>query len=286
MKLHAFLLPLVAAVLFAGCDKLDEPVIRLNNQYLEGVYGPAPEFATLDNPTKNVLVEEFTGHLCGFCPPATAMLKALDEELGERLVPITVHAGTLAAVTASPYETDFTTEAGDIYWAQLENGFNPAARIDRTGGISNFYVDNQWSSKIDEQLDEAPRVAMQMVTQYAAEDQNLNIHVHTQFLQSLQGRFQLIVLLLESHIISAQSDYSLDPSTIYDYEHNHLLRTNITNALGEPLLTNPLNNDQVVKSYTLPMSDLWVPENCSVVAFVIDPITGEVINAVEDHVEL
>jgi hypothetical protein len=34
------------------------------------------------------------------------------------------------------------------------------------------------------------------------------------------------------------------------------------------------------------MSDVWVPENCSVVAFVIDPVTGEVINAVEDHVEL
>jgi hypothetical protein len=286
MKSSAFLLPLVAAILFAGCDKLDDPIIRLNNQYLEGVYGPAPEFVTLDNPTKNVLVEEFTGHLCGFCPPATAMLKALDEEFGDRLVPVTVHAGTLAAVTSSPYDVDFTTEAGNIYWAQLENGFNPAARIDRTGGIANFYVDNQWSSKIDEQLDAAPRVALQMVTQYAAEDQNLNIHVHAQFLQSLQGRYQLIVLLLESHIISAQSDYSLDPSTIYDYEHNHLLRTNVTNALGEPLITDPLNNDQVVKSYTLPLSDQWVPENCSVVAFVIDTVTGEVINAVEDHVEL
>jgi hypothetical protein len=286
MKPHAFLFPLVAAILFAGCDKLDEPVIRLNNQYLEGVYGPAPEFVTLDNPTKNVLVEEFTGHLCGFCPPATAMLKSLDENLGARLVPITVHAGTLAAVTAAPYETDFTTEAGNTYWAQLEGGFNPAARIDRIGGVSNFYVDNQWTARIEEQLERAPRVAMQMITEYAAEDQNLNIHVHAQFLQSLQGRYQLIVLLLESHIISAQSDYSLDPSTIYDYEHNHLLRTNVTNALGEPLITDPLNNDQVVKSYTLPMSDVWVPENCSVVAFVIDPVTGEVINAVEDHVEL
>ncbi len=276
----------VFSLTFCGCDKLTNPVITLDNEYLEGFYGPPPEFETLADPTKNVLVEEFTGHLCGFCPPATALLKGLDEEYGSRVVPITIHAGTLAAVSAAPYDIDFTTPAGNLFWSQLENGFNPAARIDRTGGISNFYVDNQWEVRVEEQLTQEPRIALQISTEYVSEDSNLNIHVHNHFLETMSSSFSLIVLLLESHIISAQSDYNLDPSTIYDYEHNHLLRTNVTTAIGEPLLTNPLVNDQLVKSYTVPMKQAWVPENCSVVAFVVDVQTDEVVNAAEHRIEL
>jgi len=272
-------------VLFSACDKLTDPIIVLNNKYLEGVYGPAPEFAVLDNPMKNVLIEEFTGHLCGFCPPATAMVKELDEQLGDRLVPISVHAGTLANVGNTPYETDYNTEASDIYWGQLNGGFNPCARIDRMGGNSNFFVDNQWTGKINEQLAESVGVAMQMTTEYVSADNNLNIHVHSQFINAFSGNYQLVVLLLESHMITAQTDYNQDPTTIYDYEHNHVLRTNVTNSLGEPLITNPRNNDKLVKSYTLPMNSIWVPQNCTAVAFIIDKGSGEVLNAVEDHVD-
>lgn len=281
------LLPLVLLfIAIGGCDKIDNPIIVLNNQYLEGVYGPPPLFTTLDQPRKNVFMEEFTGHLCGFCPPATAIMKQLDAQLGPRLVAVAVHAGTLASISAPPYTANYNTPAGDIFWGQLENGFNPCARIDRTGGLSNFYIDNQWVAKVNEQLSRPPSVALQMVTDYVEADKNLNIHVHAQFLQALTGNYQIIVLLLESKIISAQSDYSLNPSTIYEYEHNYVLRTNVTNALGEPLRNNPRVNDQLIKSYTLPMKDVWVPENCIAVAVVVDSASGEVINAVESYIEL
>jgi hypothetical protein len=277
-------LPVLFALVIAGCDKLENPVIVLNNQYLEGVYGPAPAFSTLNNPTKNVLVEEFTGHLCGFCPPATALVKSLDEDLGELIVPVSIHAGTLAEVGAAPFETDYTTPEGDAFWAQLENGFQPCARIDRLGGTSNFFVDNQWAAKINQQLEAQPEVAMQMITDYVPEDNNLNIHVHSQFLTNLQGSYQLIVLLLESHLISGQEDYDLDPTEIPDYEHNHVLRKGVTSSQGEPLIRDPRNSDQLVKSYTLPMSSSWIPGNCTVVAYILSNETGQVINAVENHV--
>jgi len=285
MKFTQILILFLALVLWVGCDKLDNPVIVLNNQYLEGVYGPPPEFVTLDNPRKNALIEEFTGHLCGFCPPATALLKQLKAQHGARLVPVQIHAGTLASVSAPPYGANFNTPAGDIFWSQLENGFNPCARIDRTGGLSNFYIDNQWAAKVNEQLNVQPKVALQMVTEYAEPDNNLNIHVHAQFLSALQGNFQLIVLLLESGIISPQADYSLNPSTVYEYEHNFVLRTSVTNALGEPLRNNPRMNDQLTKSYTLPLNPDWVPGNCTAIAYVIDASSGEAINAVESRVE-
>lgn len=278
-----FSLSLLAAsvLLLSSCDEIEQPVITTPNPYNAVKYGDAPTFTPVASPIKNVFIEEFTGHLCGFCPPATAMVKALDEELGERLVPLSVHAGTLAVVSNPPFETDYNTEIGNIYWGQLEGGFNPAARIDRQGGISNFYVENAWEANINTQLAETPSTMLQIQAEAIDADGVVNIHVHNQFLQNLSGSYNLIVLLAESHIISAQEDYDQTPSEILDYEHNHLLRTGATGAYGVPLATNPTSNLESVNSFTLPVQSNWNTSNCTVIAFVIDNTTQEVLNACE-----
>lgn len=268
-------------ILLNSCDEVEAPIITTPNPYNAVKYGDAPTFSADPTPTKNVLIEEFTGHLCGFCPPATAMVKALDEELGERLVPVSVHAGTLAVVSNPPFQANYNTEVGNIYWGQLEGGFNPAARVDRQGGISNFYVENAWEANINTQLAEVPRTNLQMIAESINEDGVINIHVHNQFLQNLSGSYNLIVLLAESHIISAQEDYDQTPSEILDYEHNHLLRTGVTGAYGIPLATNPTNGLESVNSFTLPVQSNWNASNCTVIAFVIDNTTQEVLNACE-----
>ncbi len=275
---------IVAAIIFNGCSDTEDPVIKLDSRYLDNVYGPAPEFDILVSPVKNVLFEEFTGHKCGFCPPATAMVKQWDAEMEERLVPVTIHAGTLAAVGSEPFERDFTNPDGNVYWAQVEGGFNPSARINRVTGIQNAYPDAFWRDMIDEEIAEAPQVAMQMVTSYVAEDGIVNIHAHSQFLNNLSGNYDLVVLLTESKIISAQEDYSQDPSEILDYEHNYVLHDAVTPALGIPLASNPRGNDVFVKSFSYEMNPNWNPEHCHIVAFVIDRSTGEVLNVVEKDV--
>jgi hypothetical protein len=277
-SIAVFLLLLLAN---AGCDKLDNPIVTLNNQYLEGVYGPPPTFTLLENPVRNVFFEEFTGHVCGFCPPATSQLKAWDEEYKDRLVVLAVHAGNLAEPGAAPFEADYRTPYGDIYWGQLDGGFNPSARIDRDQGNTIIYGSALWQNKLLERLNTPTEVAMQMVTSYDPVNGNANIHLHTQFLRSLNTSTKLVILLVESGIISAQEDYNQTPSEILNYRHDNLLRDALTDPTGWPFLNNPRENDTLVRSFTYPMNPDWNPANCSVLAFIIDSSTGEVLNAAE-----
>ncbi len=283
-KKLVYLLFIIASAVFTGCSDKEDPVIKLDSRYLDNVYGPGPEFDVLVNPEKNVLIEEFTGHKCGFCPPATAMVKAWNAELGERLVPVTIHAGTLAAVGSPPFERDFTNPDGNFYWAQIEGGFNPSARINRVTGVQNAYPEPFWRDMIDEELAEAPEVAIQMITSFVSEDGIVNVHTHSQFLNNLSGNYDLVVLLTESKIVSAQEDYDQEPSEILDYEHNHVLHDAITPAPGMPLITNPRANDIVLKSFSYELNSNWNPEHCHVVAFVINRSNGEVLNVVEKDV--
>ncbi|MEZ4800472.1 MAG: Omp28-related outer membrane protein [Flavobacteriales bacterium] len=277
----SLLILFAAALTITSCSDKEDPIIKLNNQYLENVYGSPPQFELLDNPTKNVLVEEFTGHKCGFCPPATALLKQWAEELGPRLVPIAIHAGTLASVGAEPFETDYNTDEGNFFWAQVEGGFNPSARVDRITGAQNAYPYNDWMEMINAQMDESPKVALQGVAGFVSEDGIVNVHIHGQFLENLSDSYNLVVLLSESHIISAQEDYDQTPSEILDYEHNHVLRDGITIPEGLPVATAPSANDVFVKSFSYEINPNWVWSNSHIVAYLIDVTTGDIVNALE-----
>ena len=216
MKKYTLFL-LFATLLFGACDKLENPVTVAKNLYREDLYGAAPAFGVVSTPVKNVLFEEFTGHLCGFCPPSTYLALQLDSTLGERMVTVAIHAGSLAETGGTLFQTDYTTPAGNIYWAQLNGGFNPTARIDRMGGLSHFeYLDpanpSSWQSIVTDRMNTATPVALQAQCDYIATDNVFNIHMNSQFTQEYTGNVNLVVLLVESHIVSAQEDYSQTPS--------------------------------------------------------------------------
>ena len=92
MKKYTLFL-LFATLLFGACDKLENPVTVAKNLYREDLYGAAPAFNVVSTPVKNVLFEEFTGHLCGFCPPSTYLALQLDSTLGERMVTVAIQIG-------------------------------------------------------------------------------------------------------------------------------------------------------------------------------------------------
>lgn len=277
---------IVIALFSLGCSDKENPVVELGSRYLENVYGPVPEFELLADPKKNVLVEYYTGHKCGFCPPATAQLKAMDTEFGERLVPVAIHAGSLAAVGEAPFDRNFTTPEGDEYWLQLEARFNPGARFDRTPVASELHGQAFWNNLFNQQLSEQPKAVLQVVTSYVPEDEVLNIHVHSQFLQNDSRSYSLVVLITESQIVSPQVDYNLSPPEILDYQQYYVLHDVLTPTNGVPLVSNPRINDVFVRSYSYELNPDWDPDHCTVVAYIVDNETLAVINAIEkDAVE-
>lgn len=277
---------LAFALLFGACDRLENPVSVAKNKYRDDLYGAAPTFNTATEATRNVLFEEFTGHLCGFCPPSTALALDLDAQLGERMVTVAIHAGSLASTGGTLFQTDYTTSAGNLYWAQLNGGFNPTARIDRLGGLNSYeYLDpanpSSWQNIVTTRMNVATPVALQANCEYIATDNVINIHMNSQFIDSYSGNVNLVVLLVENHIISAQEDYSQTPSEIEEYEHEHVLRTNVSEPMGNLVINNPSSGYANTTSYTIPLQANWVPTNMTVVGYLIDSNTNEVLNAVE-----
>ena len=281
-----FLSLLAFALFFGACDRIENPVTVAKNKYREDLYGAAPAFTAVTATEKNVLFEEFTGHLCGFCPPSTLLALALDAQLGERMVTVAIHAGSLAEIGGTAFQTDYTTAAGNLYWSQLNGGFNPTARIDRLQGVSHFeYLDpanpSSWQDIVTNQMNVATPVQLQANCEYVSTDNVFNIHMNSQFLQGYTGNVNLVVLLVENHLISPQEDYSQTPSEIEDYEHEHVLRTNVTEPMGNLVISNPSSGYSATSSFTISAQPNWVPTNMTVIGYLVDANTHAVLNAIE-----
>jgi hypothetical protein len=70
-----------------------------------------------------------------------------------------------------------------------------------------------------------------------------------------------------------------------EYHHKHVLRACVTEAMGNTIASNPVTNEMKTTSYTFPLKSGWVGNHCTVVAYLIDPNTQEIINAAEHELE-
>lgn len=105
MKKFIFI-SLTAASLFAACDKVDNayPKNAVSSSLDWSLYpdgdsahyvsqGLWPTFTANTNTQRNVLIEDFTGHLCVNCPPSTANMEQLIATNPEHIFGLGVHAG-------------------------------------------------------------------------------------------------------------------------------------------------------------------------------------------------
>ena len=124
-------------------------------------------------------------------------------------------------------------------------------------------------------------VALQANCQYVSADNVFNIHMNSQFLQDYTGNVNLVVLLVENHLVSPQEDYSQTPPEIEDYEHEHVLRTNVSEPMGNQIANNPAAGFSATTSFTIPLESIWTPTNMTVIGYLVDANTHAVLNAVE-----
>ena len=280
---------LLTFAFFAACDKIDEPFVKQTGS-VDTAACPVPEFPEVTTVLKRVLLEDYTGHGCVNCPRAAIIAHDLKQVHGEQLVLLAVHAGFFAQTTTDlPY--DFRTEAGTT-WDQIfgiGNAGNPNGMVNRIGVPNNHIVSpSGWGAAVGTALASDPLVDLQMINQYDSSERKLCTHIKTRFINDIDKNLKLVVVLTESGIIQPQknSDPTAgDTPLIQNYEHNHVLRTAINSTWGSSVAAvGSVNPESLVKSYKYILKDEYVPENCTVVAFVYDDDTKEVLQAVEVEV--
>ncbi len=284
MKKTAFFL-LASIGILASCDVIEDPIIPVTTNYDEATYGPPPTFGLAEDLTRNALVEDFTAHQCGNCPDAAIIAEELEDVYGDDIAVVAIHSGSLAATNEEgAFTTDWTNEVSDIYYNQLDFQANPLGRVNRTPTLGTFLFPVEWEPEVQSIVSQDAAVALQIASNYSSENNEVNIHVNGQFQEAIPGNLKLVVLVLESHIIDYQLDYSSNPEIVPDYEFNHVLRDGVTGPFGLDFSNNANAGDEVQKNYTYEWNNEWDVNNSSLVAFVYDNATGEVVNVVKTYI--
>lgn len=91
----------------------------------------APQAFALGTPQRKVLMEEFTGTWCGFCPRGLAALEYMAEKYPDKFIGVSFHA------PGSGKYDELTTVSMAAYPMQVES--YPSARLDRGRSIDPYY---------------------------------------------------------------------------------------------------------------------------------------------------
>lgn len=277
-KTFTYLSLVFIALTLVNCDKIDNPIAEAHI-YRQDLYGPVPTFDAVTAPEQRVLLEDFTGHDCGNCPPGHLEAHSILEAHPEHVALVAVHSGSLAAPHVPDYPADWRTPEGQYYLlTQVGLDQMPTGRANRRPTAAFAPAYDVWAANVNEALSVQPTLSLQLNASYVASSSDLNVHVNSQWFADLTGDYRLVILITESHIVAPQLWYNHTPLNVLDYEHEHMLRGSVTGATGYAIITDPQNGHTQTDSYTFDWNSSWLPENCEIIAFVTEGENGKVIN--------
>ena len=235
-----------------------------------------PDPPIIDSERK-VLVEEFTGVGCVQCPAGSAELENLLAIYGDNLVVVSIHAGDFSE-PLSQSNVSFKTDDGESLINYLGNpAFYPSAVVNRKdfdGGSYRLQSGREkWAGFISQELDEAPRIFVNMNKVFDPITKELEVQVSGIADDDINGELRLTIMITESNIVDAQLD-DQQGGLVLDYVHKHAFRGMMTEFDGEAFATNMTKgaNYDITKTMTLP--EEWNPAECEIIAFV-NLVNGE-----------
>lgn len=218
--------------------------------------------------TKNVLIEDFTGTWCGYCPRvAYGIEKVLEQNI--TAIPVAIHRGN------DPY--NFAD--GSTLESQIGLTGYPTAMINRT--LNWAYPEPNNIIQVKNQT--GPNSDLGIAMNSTVVNSGINLDVKVKF-DANMSNLKLVVYLLENNLIYNQTNYTSyygGVSTIQNFEHDHVLRASLTNILGETITGSTNDGDIFTRNFNIPIpSNVSNASNLSFVAFVIGA-DGKAINVRE-----
>lgn len=237
----------------------------------------AADLASRDPQPRNVVLEEYTGIHCVYCPDGHKRARELKEANPGRVVLINVHAGGYAVPSAG--EPDFRTPYGEALVSNAKVAGIPAGSINRMvfPGVANQtpYTPQTaggtalsrggWNIAAHDSVlnGSISPVNIGAATKWTKATRELSIDVELYFTSTIKAGGKLNVGLIESHIWGPQTGGD-DPA---HYEHNFMLRTLLTGQWGE-LVVDASEGTSFTKNYKYTVPENINIENCDIVVFV------------------
>lgn len=272
---------LMMAASIIGCDYVDEPLAP-------GTGGNGGSDSTI---ARRVLLEDFTGHRCSTCPAAHLVAEQLNALYGDRLIVVGIHATATFGAPLSPpasdgrYSTDFRTPAGDTYTTTFGVSFLPTGMVSRKPYNSSITVaQGSWGSAIADLVDEPALFDVWFETlSYQASTNSVDATIKVVTQQAIEADHKLTIQLLEDRVIDWQLNAAVTPPDIPDYEHRHVLRATLNGTWGEDAVgAGTAAGDTLTFTVTgFAVDPTWNAANCSLLAYLYNSSSNEVMQAVE-----
>ena len=285
-----YLAILSSIFIITSCDVEDGPFITDYDSYV--------------NPEKKVLIEDFTGHLCPNCPDAARELDAIHDIYGDQIIGMAIHvsksfARPYPASQAPSFQYDFRTNWGDdwdAFYGISAMGL-PRGMINRIGyqDESHKLGKDEWASTVALELKKDIDFTL-----HISSDEN-SISIISEVQNNISSEYNLVVCLTESNIENWQKD---GQENVENYIHNHVLRTvlmdeelsNSSNYVAGQQMERVINYDlAALEQYNIDYSinntaelgngnaGSWVASNMSIIAYIYNTNTKEIVQVEEAH---
>lgn len=192
-----------------------------------------PEFVSTEPSNKNVIIEEFTGINCSYCPMGHKAVREYEEANPGRAFGINIHQGIYAAA--------YTTQWGNAIANQTGLSGYPSGTVNRhvfSGTTTAIHPADcaQYADIIKEQSSFVNVAAQATID---AETRTLTIDVEAYYTADAETGMNLLnVALLQDSIIGTQSGSSYNPEQVTSdgqYIHMNMLRDLITGQWGDTI---------------------------------------------------
>ncbi|MDR2928752.1 MAG: Omp28-related outer membrane protein, partial [Cytophagaceae bacterium] len=199
----------------------------------------AQTFVSTEPMNRNVILEEFTGLRCGYCPQGHKVVQELVADNPERFFAINLHQGGLAIPNLSfPY--DYRTEFGDPLAAQANVGGWPEGTVNRHlfTGEHTAMGRGHWEQFAGETMEQSSYVNVAARSTLDPVQRLLTVTVELYYTGNSPAETNRInVALLQNNIIGPQSGMNDNPDNVVgdQYRHMHMLRHLITGLWGDEI---------------------------------------------------
>ena len=225
------------------------------------LYNTVLKSYSIVDPVNKVLLEDFTGTWCGYCPPVKYAINMAMDLYSENLTVVATHQNDEFAIDE---EQDLTGSLGPF-------GL-PEARINRL----IEWIDPYDITELNDIVLTQNPIAISIESNVEGNDLISRIRFVSK--ESLDN-FKIVVYLTENNLIADQANYlNFDENSyfygmgnpILDYSHEDVLRYSFTNILGDEILnTEPLSENII--NFNLDMNQFdFNLNNTNIIAIIVN----------------
>ncbi len=192
------------------------------------------DLVTTQAQKKSVVLEEFTGLNCTFCPDGHRIANEMKDANPNRVILVNVHAGSFASPGSG--QPDYRVDEGVAFDNFVGVGGYPSGTVNRRMVDGDLdYSRSLWASLGDDLLQESSPVNVGAMTSYDEMTRTLTVVSEVYYTaNSPEPTNRLIIALMQNNIIGPQVGAARNPDDVVgsQYRHGHMLRDYLTGEFG------------------------------------------------------